>query len=1178
MFYVAPSGFVFCRESAERVCVLWCARPGTASVASAPRARVVMVDDEDEDEGPSTSSSRPVVISSNVIRALTAVVGRQTDEQRSNPTELARARDTLERALVDAFGDGFEIESERDGRRCLETIAGVLTLPRRGAHEGVTTEAVRALRSACALGASGTRDALRKTETAPTLGFVMSTLISIAHEETMSGSKALRAIALETLDGLIRTVNDADALAFFLPGVVSGLTKALAAASGVRPNVGAGPGGAGSEGVEFALSSLGSILTCVLNDSLYEEFSDLDASANLHVMSLADIVKKSTQNGNEKIVKNHDVKVSREDEPPTHVESSERDFRVIRHGEWLRNAALRVEAAVLMTIPPLVRNERASVRLQSAKTAARIIQNCSHVLGKKVRRRMMECVLTAAGDDWPQVSKPIMDELKSLDTLGRVFREDLEAIVKEDLFKFADTLRDSCAPAAAGHVRCLLIALDFMGPVRVKEILLENLTFRELLCSTIVECLLIENHTSKRIRAGQSLRLIDLSEASVPTARTLPRKPTRLQYFAVSGVYEDFAKVLRLLGAASAITTDVSPEAYLVPTAQFFLNSLRDNGEQLCALATTGMWQRNATAHIVALNEMMYGAINEKKVDKKYLVQFCGLVVEEYACSQVWDIDTMDQDNALLLCQLMEGFGIVGEALGADYIRNTSLLATVLCPLLDKLGDDSTAVRDTAALVLLTLARSGEYDSVNADHSAIGNLVIANADYVIDMVSRQMRHMDTHHRAPRLFAALLRRTDAAKSMVKLLAEPVQLAAQTFLISNRERTQSYAEGFLVAMKEYCSAVLLEVRDIEKCSRNVVERLQIYHPEEPDSDDELSEVFVEQIQKVLPDDLESTQSSSLERVRRIQSMVCCASELLRCISAILESPDTGNRSLAALACGLGIESLAAAESALRHEKYILKVLKAYGGKGSLPFDIAELYKEARVLPHVHNIWPHVVLSLSSRYQLSTQFEAFEASLKLVHTLAFTSGGDFIAKRTHAELWPIFARILTHGVRHSDNRHRSLDLLTIADTVDTDFIPDQEVACELTKNVRISICRTLETIAASENSRDALRDLVAESVPIIAKLAVEGGSALRSAASRTIRAFANVNGDEVWLYLVKTIARAGACIEVPTPTWGPGRAGAQVLPSVSEIVPRYRTNAEKRQSGELQFALSTLNSLAL
>ena len=104
------------------------------------------------------------------------------------------------------------------------------------------------------------------------VGYMISVLLTIANDEATAGSlgsKHLRSSALQTLDELLRCVADADALAYFLPGVVSGLTNVLAAASGVRPNVGAGPSGTGSDGVEYALSAMTSLVTCVLNDGLY---------------------------------------------------------------------------------------------------------------------------------------------------------------------------------------------------------------------------------------------------------------------------------------------------------------------------------------------------------------------------------------------------------------------------------------------------------------------------------------------------------------------------------------------------------------------------------------------------------------------------------------------------------------------------------------------------------------------------------------------------------------------------------------------------------------------------------------------------------------------------------------------------------------------------------------------
>lgn len=1152
------------------------------------RAMVLASELEDADEGERrrrthANASIDVDATVDVVRALAKALGDIGED--GAPRERAREREALERALRDVSETDMATADEESAMRAFTALVGVMALPRRGSHEGVTEETMRAMRAFCVSAAPETRDALRRLETAPMLGFVLSTLLAIAHEEAIlgaSGSKFLRSSALETLDVLIRFVDDSGVLAFFLPGIVSGLTKALAAASGVRPNVGAGPGGTGADGVEFALSSMGSILSCVLNDSLYAtELRESGARATESSLQFAldEILSKSSRDGDDGNVKNRMTENTLENKTSPLVESAERNFHVIRDGEWLRATSRRVEAALLMTIPPLVENERASTRLAAAKTAARIVHKCSEVLGDKVRRKMLECVLKAAGDDWPQVSEPTLEELRSLDDLGYVFRKDLENIITDDLLNIADELRAS-SPVAAGLLRRLLVALEFVGPVRVKEILLESINSRELLCSTITECLLIGKHDSQRHHTGQTVKLIDLSESTVPTARALPRKPKRLQYFADSSLYGSFAKLVRLFGKAAATTCKESVEAYLLPMAQFFLGTLRDNANVHVGfgiLTTPGAWQRNAVAHVIALNEMTFGAMSDISIDKAYLNRLAGLVVEEYACSKVWDLDADDPDNALLLRHLMEGFGIIANGLGVEYIRKTTYLTTVLCPLLDKLGEDSIEVRDTAALVLLAVAQSGEYAAVDDKHSPIGNLVVANADYVVDMISRHLRHIDEHARAPRLFAALMRRTDAVQSVIKFLSEPVHLALRTFLIMNRDRNKSYAEDFLLVMREYFSAVVLELKEIDACSHAVMTRLRRCHPGELDSDDELPETF-DEIREVLTDDAEISQSASLNRVRCLQSMVNCAKEALRCVYGLLESPQAGARGSAATVCALSIESLAAAESALRNEKYILKVLKAYGGEGSLPFDIADLYKEARVLPHIHNIWPHAVMSLSDRFQLSVQCEAFGASLKLVRTLAHTSGGEFIAKRTKSDLWPIFARILKHGVRHIDTRPRSLDLLKVADSVDVGSVPEDEISPELTKNIQIMICDTLESIASSDKSKDALKELVATALPVLAKLAVVGGKELRSAAERTIRAFASVDGDEVWLFFIRKVASAGICPEVPTPRWESKRTEGRLLPELSEILPTCEVDTARRASSEIAFALNVLNSLAL
>lgn len=56
----------------------------------------------------------------------------------------------------------------------------------------------------------------------------------------------------------------------------------------------------------------------------------------------------------------------------------------------------------------------------------------------------------------------------------------------------------------------------------------------------------------------------------------------------------------------------------------------------------------------------------------------------------------------------------------------------------------------------------------------VKELVIQNADYVVDSLCRQLRHLELHPHAPSLLAAILRHTGAAPHLLPLLEEPVRL--------------------------------------------------------------------------------------------------------------------------------------------------------------------------------------------------------------------------------------------------------------------------------------------------------------------------------------------------------------------------------------------------------------------
>ncbi len=91
-------------------------------------------------------------------------------------------------------------------------------------------QAVQALLTQLSRAPPAAAETLRQEVNAPLVGYLTSLLLKLAEGEARAGhagSKALRATAMRSLKTLIDVVGDGDALAFFLPGVASGVCKAL---------------------------------------------------------------------------------------------------------------------------------------------------------------------------------------------------------------------------------------------------------------------------------------------------------------------------------------------------------------------------------------------------------------------------------------------------------------------------------------------------------------------------------------------------------------------------------------------------------------------------------------------------------------------------------------------------------------------------------------------------------------------------------------------------------------------------------------------------------------------------------------------------------------------------------------------------------------------------------------
>ncbi|KAG7670538.1 hypothetical protein Ndes2526B_g00298 [Nannochloris sp. 'desiccata'] len=346
----------------------------------------------------------------------------------------------------------------------LHRLCGIIALPRELVSEEirlgtlkVVTAALRNVPHDQALQFS-----VREESSAPLLGHLGSVLVKAAAAEleagtsSGTGSKIIRIEALKALKLLIQTVNDADALSFFLPGLTTGLARALLAAGGGRGRGGGshvhsqGPAASGAATVE-ALQGLTCLLQATLCNESVAEIVSTDGGdegiatatvigagaaaaaaaavgqgsshcpANLSGdAALAELLKLSNKKRNSSTEQEKEKQLQISDSmkttstkvppvppqmapspPPQPGEAPK--LRVDRTEAWVRGSAARIEEMLGTVLPPLASDPRAAVREALVQACAILSTTCSLALSGCLPV-LTDIILALAQDSWPAVA------------------------------------------------------------------------------------------------------------------------------------------------------------------------------------------------------------------------------------------------------------------------------------------------------------------------------------------------------------------------------------------------------------------------------------------------------------------------------------------------------------------------------------------------------------------------------------------------------------------------------------------------------------------------------------------------------------------------------------------------------------------------------------------------------
>ena len=454
-----------------------------------------------------------------------------------------------------------------------------------GALEHVRLAALDATRGALSVFADADVTALvEKDANLPVLGYAVSLFLNVARAEAARGALGSRVLRREALAALAELVAAAargeallaskkqnrntsralalpSALAFFLPGVVSGCARAVAASVGSRAGHGAGPAGAAEDGAaaEAAAAALSTVCRAALADADFvlrtrrvppdgpngPSSQSISASADAaaaeraalaaELRGLAKRPAKDVHGASRRRVaedasstRPEEAEEEAEDHPgfETTLDSNaspeiECRLRVVRDSKWLAAAAPRVAAAASSAYAQLVTHAKPSARAAAARGALEVLETCGETLGETACVALLSAALVAARDPWRSASDGARANLERLfgtrtandknsekasfhrALLIRAFRESLRALpraARRESQSFDATDEGGGGGEGGACARRAAAALDLLDADALAETLLTDDGARRDVSAALAACFEMEPDVGHGVR------------------------------------------------------------------------------------------------------------------------------------------------------------------------------------------------------------------------------------------------------------------------------------------------------------------------------------------------------------------------------------------------------------------------------------------------------------------------------------------------------------------------------------------------------------------------------------------------------------------------------------------------------------------------------------------------------
>ncbi|KAL6769129.1 hypothetical protein ACKKBF_B17580 [Auxenochlorella protothecoides x Auxenochlorella symbiontica] len=731
----------------------------------------------------------------------------------------------------------------------LPRLAAVLGLPE------VTEEASRLACEAILLllrdQTPGPASVLASREAAPLTGHLFSSLLHVVAAQLRAGSggsRALVALALQALGCGIRRVADADVLAFFLPGIASGLANALSGGRSSNPSA-AGPG---SRANMAALDALTHLICATLGDgegAVSGTVGDKRTGAAPPTAASALKQLRALAAGAQgwpclpDAEPGSDAEGALDPPPgspasPAPLDPEDPILWVERTAAWRADAAGKLGGLLATTLPRLAAAQQSpATRAAVARAAADLLKCCSSTLGAATADLLLGVLGVAAQDAWPEVAAPARAALQAWAgqcTASQGLGPDpLLAKVLGLLRGLPEAFHRGSHP---GTQACLLLTscLQVAPEGWMERCLLSRPDHLAAMHAALHGVLEVDAQVAELVaRAAGGGRVRGLLEgpaavegrsmlqaqSEVPGPREARRAPGEVgeapEYpspHAGPSPHHDAGVSVRMAPALVHVTTEAAWRAVAglcgalgsaagrsrAGLERLLEPCLESAGRRAGADATESCRALTLAAAFLAGTAPQPG---EEGAARHEALALAAVLV--LADSAPWEAggslgEALPRGAgvaALRLCSAWDLVAVLAAVQGPRFARRGAALRPILLPLFESLESPSGLVAEAAGLALSALVRYGRYDAAGP-----GDLVSQNADYIVDGLCRQLRQPARHPRAPALFAALLKQTGVPQTLLPLLAEPLRVALQGLSVMLRAAAPQHTLSFLSTLRE------------------------------------------------------------------------------------------------------------------------------------------------------------------------------------------------------------------------------------------------------------------------------------------------------------------------------------------------------------------------------------------